>query len=106
MDIPMGSAMAGQPNAQEALQAAFQARQGQGAPVPQLSQTGQGTPAMPPPTPTTQAIPQGVPQPTGSPTMAQPTSEAELIVKALSSRLQSISSLEKSEVEGISAPVG
>jgi len=102
----LGSFGMGDQQQSQALQQAIMARQGQGTPVPQISQTGQGAPAMPPPTPTTQATPQGMPQPPQSPVMPQQDPEAVLIEKALASRLSAISSLEKSEREGLSAPVG
>ena len=109
----MGSFGMGNQQMSQAVGIAMQARQGQGTPVPQLSQTGQGAPAIPPSMPTTQAMPQGMEQPpqgapqaTQSPMMAPNAPESELIIKALSQRLQAISSVEKSEVEGVSAPVG
>jgi len=102
----LGSFSAGNQNAQQALQEAIMARSSGTSPVPQLSQNSQSQPAMPPPTPTTQATPQGMPQPPQSPVMPQQDPEAVLIEKALASRLSAISSLEKSEREGLSAPVG
>lgn len=99
-----GSFMAGNPQSQDAVQMAMQMRGMGASPVPALSQTGQGAPAMPPPAPTTQApMPSQPPQ---GAMMAPNDPESQLIVKALSSRLSAISSVEKSEVEGLSAPVG
>ena len=96
----LGSFSAGDPQTQQAVQEAIARRQGGQQPVPQLSQTGQGQPTVTPPPPAQQAIPGGqspqgatVPE---SPTIANP--EAELILKALSQRLGSISAVEKAQV--------
>lgn len=81
---------------QDPLQAAIQSRMGGGAPVPQLNQTMQGSPQ--PSQPTGQA-PTPIDQPQGA--SKPPSSEAELIVKALSQRLGLISKVEAPQTEGM-----
>ena len=82
-----GQGQPGQP--QDALQQAIQARSQGTQPVPQLNQTMQGSP-QPGQPPTTDIG--SAPQPKA------PTTEAEIIVKALDSRLKSISEVEKGSV--------
>src|SRR3990167_7734081 len=91
----------GQPNAQDALQQAIQARS-QGTSVPQLNQTMQGSP-QPGQAPTTAAVPQVGGAPTGGEPKA-PTSESELIVKALDQRLRAISKVEEANLAPALAP--
>lgn len=95
----MGSAFAGMgANPQNALQQAIEARQSGGQPVPQLSQVTPASPqGQPPVNPRVNAgTPQAVPQGMGQ--AVQPSSEAELIIKALGQRLSSISAVEKAQV--------
>ena len=105
MAVPnLGSFSQGDPQAQAAVQAAIQARRQGSQPVPQLGQQGAqgGQPSVPQPTP----APQGAPP--QLPTQGQekpPSTEAELIVKGLSSRLSAISKVETSQTETRSAPV-
>ena len=78
----IGSALAGDPKAQQAVQAAIQARS-QGANVPLAAQTGQQPPAQTPmPTSATPAPPGVAPTALGAP--KPPVPEAELLIKALS----------------------
>lgn len=83
--------MAGDPNAQAAVQAAIQARAG-GTSVPQAAQTGQQPPMQTPqPMPAPQGPGMSMPKP------SEPAPESELIVKALGQRLSAISSVEKAK---------
>ena len=91
--VRTGSFAAQDPGAQEAVQAAIARRQGGQQPVPQLSQTGQQAPTVTPPVP--QGAPQGIPQ--GAQAAPTPPSEAEIIEKALSQRLSSISKVEEAQ---------
>jgi len=84
-----------------ALSRALASRQGGGQGVAPLSQvspsvsTGEG---MPPAPPTGSGMPQGMPQSSGAPqTPGMPvgSSESELIIKALSNRLSSLSKIEQ-----------
>ena len=85
----LGSFSAGDPQAQEAVQAAIAARQQGTAPVPQ------GQPVSPEP-----QGPTATPSPGGAtaPTKRVPQSEAEMIVLGLSDRLKAIGATEKAAV--------
>ena len=76
----------------DAIQQAISARQGQGSPVPALDQTLQGSPVSSPipPAPLTGITPQG--QAETKPQVSNP--EVEIILKALSQRLSTISKIE------------
>ena len=91
--------------AQNPLAAAIAARQGQGAPVPQLNQTtpasAQGQSPQAPPVPS--GAPSGMPMPQGMAGGTPPSTEAELIVKGLTDRLKAISKVEQ---QPLAAPVG
>lgn len=97
----LGQFSAGNPQAQQAVQAAIQARSGQSAPVPQLAQTSQ-QPATQTPSPVAGAPPgPTTPQAGGvqAPQQAKPpATEAELIIKGLTQRLSAISKVETAQV--------
>jgi len=88
----MGSMGMGQ-GSQDPLQAAIAARQGGGTPVSPLNQTMQGSPQTVPPT----EVPS---MNQGSTSAKTPSSEAELIIKALSQRLGSLSKVDQANVGG------
>ena len=92
--VQLGSFAAGSPDVQEAVRAAISRRQAGQQPVAQLGQTGQQPPTVTPP------IPAGAPQamPAGAQAPTTPPSEAEIIEKALSQRLASISKVEEAQV--------
>lgn len=101
-----GSAGAPVPGMGDALQQAIQARS-QATPVPQLSQVSPGAPsaqgAVPTQAPTVSQT-ANLPSPQESTGSAQPNSEAELIIKALSQRMKAISDVEKAQTQPTGAP--
>ena len=80
----------------DAIQQAVSARQGQGAPVPALDQTLQGSPVSSPipPAPISPITPDAQPKPQ----IQNP--EIEIILKALTQRLGTISKLENPPTPG------
>lgn len=97
----LGSALAGDPQAQQAIQAAIQARS-QGANVPLAAQTGQ-QPSAQTPMPTSVA-PQGALPQEAQGAVKPPATEAELIIKGLTQRLSAISKVETASVESPAQP--
>lgn len=82
---------------QDALQAALSAR-AEGGQMPPQSQQTLGNQAVPAPLPAVDAQGMPVPESPGAAGAKPPSSEAELIIKALSQRLGSISKVEQGQV--------
>ena len=100
----LGSFQAGSPDAQQAIQAAIQARQQQGQQVPQLSQgaTSSPQPGSQVNSATPQAIPAGMGQ--GQASQTPPPTDTQMILKAMDQKLRSISKVEEHQAGIVKAP--